>query len=526
MRLRLFGRLARVVPVAVLLLAAAPTRADQPGATPTTTAPLPDVPGTAEAPPVDAIPGSPTPIGLGLSPEAPHVEPAPGGRAPSFGAPNDDPSSSFRIGGRFFGWEAVGIGQHPGTQPQGYSGTAIHAPLLSTGKIPFWGGAGGTLNLQYGTKHLTAYVAYYFRTNSDVYNGYWNPALGPGFGTAYLLMTPDPLGSLHLQFRVGAFVENYAGPGQWGWGIFGPMLALRGYGYTATGDWDLNRRVHMQLVQGFLIVPGVSEDFPRGDYNSWIETGVSSYVAHAHVGWTLDNQWIFRLHYATDHGTDERTYLKTFLGTPPQDGRMDVYLGEVRWTGVPWGQFGISGGLYNFTHAAAVGDGIWWGIDFTQGARDMTNKFLGPQSGGNGAVATIGGEWDFSVSSLLWYPRSFTGQAPDLRVSIAAQLTRTVATDDPNYKNMNGYYTGIETEYRFSQLFSLTLQTYGETRGSYLGDFSVYSINPGIAFHSDWLSTDRIQLIYGRRFYSRAADPNSAQPLDRNMLALGGYITF
>ena len=57
---------------------------------------------------------------------------------------------------------------------------------------------------------------------------------------------------------------------------------------------------------------------------------------------------------------------------------MDTYLGEVRWQGVPWGQFGVTGGLYNFVHAAAVGDGIWWGVDFTQGARDMIDKFLGP----------------------------------------------------------------------------------------------------------------------------------------------------
>ncbi len=156
----------------------------------------------------------------------------------------------------------------------------------------------------------------------------------------------------------------------------------------------------------------------------------------------------------------------------------------------------------------------------------MINKFLGPRSAGNGAVAVIGGEYDFSVSSILWSPRSFTGQAPDLRVAIAAMLTRTVATDDPDYRNMNAYYTGVETEYRFSSLCSLTFQAYGESRGSSFGEWSVYSLNPGIAFHSDWLSTDRIQLIYGRRFYSRAADPNSAQPFDRNMLALGGYFTF
>ena len=86
----------------------------------------------------------------------------------------------------------------------------------------------------------------------------------------------------------------------------------------------------------------------------------------------------------------------------------------------------------------------------------------------------------------LTFQRHFTGQAPDLRMAIAAQLTRTVSTDDPQYKGMMGYYTGFETEYRFSQLFSLTFQAYGESRGSYLGEFSVYSLNPGISFHSDW----------------------------------------
>jgi len=362
--------------------------------------------------------------------------------------------------------------------------------------------------------------------NNEAYQGYANPGNGPAFGTAYLLITPDPINGLRLQFRVGAFTENYAGPGQWGWGIFGPMLALRGYGETANAEMDLSRRWRLTLTQGLLIVPGVPEGYVRGDYNSWLETGVSSYVNHAHVGLVLDNQWIFRLHWASDHGSDDRKYLPTFLGAKAHDGRMDTYLGEVRWQGIPWGQVGVSGGLYDFRQAASVGDGIWWGVDFTQGAHDMINKFLGPQSGGTGTVATVGAEWDFSLSSILWYPRSFTGQAPDLRMAIAAQLTRTVSSDDRQYQGMMGYYTGFETEYRFSQLFSLTFQAYGESRGSYLGEWSVYSLNPGIAFHSDWLSTDRIQLIYGRRFYSYAADPNSAQPLDRNMIAIGGWVTF
>jgi hypothetical protein len=537
------------VPAALLFASSGATAAD--GAA--------TVQGGAPVVPTDSLPGSPAPPGLGLSPEAPQIGPAPGA-TPSFGSPTGEkPSSStFRIGGRFYGWEAVGIGEKPSNAPPGYSGTALHMPMLSTGKIPFWGGSGATLNFQYGSPFVTAYVSYYFRVNGPEIQGYTAPGQGPVFGTAYLMFTPKPINSLRLQIRVGAFTEVYAGPGQWGWGVFGPMLGLRGYGETTTGEMDLTRDVRLTFIHGVLINAGVPPDFVRGDYNSWLERGVSGWVHHAHVGLTVNNQWTFRLHYASDYATDERPFDPnapdpncaagtmgctpdprnapvnlpnlTFLRDRPGDGRMDVYIGEARWQGVPWGQIGVSGGLYNFNYAASVGDGVWWAVDFSQGGREMINKFLGPLSHGNGKVAVIGAEWNFSASSILWYPRTFTGQAPDLRVSIAGMLTRTLDTQDANYKNATGYYVGVETEYRMTSLFSLTLQTYGETRDSNLGllpaTYSVYSVNPGIAFHTDWLSTDRIQLIYGRRFYSLAADPNSAQPLDRNMIAIGGYITF
>jgi hypothetical protein len=539
---------AALLPVALLFTSAA---AYAQGAAPLGAVSAPVEP-VLPAPPTDALPGSATPPGFGISPEAPPVSPAPG-IAPSFGAPTGEraSASSFRIGGRIYGWEAVGIGQKPADPPPGYSGTPLHMPLLTTGKIPFWGGSGASLNLQYGTPYVTAYVAYYFRVNGQEYQGYTAPQQGPTFGTAYLLITPKPINSLRLTIRVGAFSEPYAGPGQWGWGVFGPMLDVRGYGETTSGEWDLTRDVRLTFNHGVLVNGGVPPNFVRGDYNSYLERGVSDWVHHAHLGLIIKNQWTFKLHYASDYATDERPFDPTaqdssgivdplnagvnipnltFLRGAPSDGRMDVFLGEARYQGVPWGQAGLTAGVYDFTHAASVGDGIWWGVDFTQGAREMINKFLGPYSNGNGRVAVVSAEYDFSLSSILWYPRTFTGQSADLRVGIAGMITRTLATDDPLYKDATGYYFGLDTEYRMTSIFSITCQTYGESRDSNIGitraTWSVYSVNPGIAFHTDWLSTDRIQLIYGRRFYSLAADPNSAQPLDRNMIALGGYITF
>ena len=527
-----------LVPIALLLVAGA-ARAEA----------------AAPAVPADSLPGSPVPPGLGLSPEAPPVSPAPGGRAPSFGAPTEKGSPQFRIGGRIFGYEAVGIGSKPSNAPDGYSGTALHAPLLSVGKIPFWGGAGATLNMEYGTPKLKAFVTYYFRLNGEQYQGSYNPQQGPGFGVAYLLFTPDPIGKLRLQFKAGSFVEVYGGPGQWGWGIFGPMLGLKGYGETATADWDMTRDVRVSFAHGLLVNPGVPEDYPRGDYNPWIETGVSNWVHHAHLGIAY-KQYTVKLHYAADYGTDDRKYLCTTLHGPPHDGRMDTYLAEAHWQENPWGQVGLTAGLYNFDWAASVGNGVWWAVDWTQGTREMINKYLGQNSNGNGKVAVVGAEYNFSVASILWHPRSFNSRAPDIRVSIAGMLTRTLATEDSAYKNAMGYFFGLDTEYRMTSKLSVTFQAFGETRDANLSAldppadpnapapdpnvcavagsnsvairqrWSVYSINPGIAYHTDWTSLDRIQLIYGRRFYSAAADINSAQPLDKHMIVLGGYVTF
>ena len=207
------------------------------------------------------------------------------------------------------------------------------------------------------------------------------------------------------------------------------------------------------------------ENFPRGDYLAWIETGVSSYVNHAHVGLTYKNQYVFKLHYASDYGTDDRQYLMTLLNEVPKDGRMDTYLAEARWISNPWGQVGLSGGLYNFLHAASVGDGVWWGIDWTQGAREMINKFIGS------AAATETAKSLCSAPSTIsaWRPFSGTRAASPARLRTCASpsqecSTRTVATDDPYYKNASGYYLGLETEYRMTSLFSLVFKSYGESR--------------------------------------------------------------
>jgi hypothetical protein len=487
---------------------------------------------------------------MSLSPEAPPVPAAPGGRAPSFGAPTNDGDWSFRIGGRISGSEGFGIGRRPENAPAGYKGTPLHVPPVTQGRLPFFAGAGGGIFVQYGNSVITAYAGFYANISSPQNQGYYNPSLGPTFGYGYVTITPEPIGSLHLSWQVGAFTGVYAGPGQWGWGIFGPFLAIRGYGETTSADYDLTPDWRLSFIHGLLANPGVPANFVRGDYNNWLQTGVSDFVHHAHAGFTYRNQYTLRLHYASAFAADDRTCttfteaagaagsgqgvtnpscpLLTSLNTRPHDGRFDAILAEARLIEDPWGhgQFGVTTGLYNFDHAASVGDGIWWGIDYTQGAQDMISKFIGPLSNGNGKVYLVSWEYDTSVARILWYPRGFDGRAPDLSVRVAASNYWTLSTDDPAYKHATGYYLGTELEYKPLSWFSATLQAYGESRDSNLGRWEVFSLNPGIRFHSDWTSTDSIQLIYSRRFYNRAVDNNTAIPLDRDYVVLGGYFTF
>jgi len=79
----------------------------------------------------------------------------------------------------------------------------------------------------------------------------------------------------------------------------------------------------------------------------------------------------------------------------------------------------------------------------------MIGKFIGSGSYGNGKVAVLSAEYDFSVAPSSG-PRAASPARPGPPLAIAALLHFTVATDDPMYKKATGYYVGLETEYRMT----------------------------------------------------------------------------
>ncbi|HEY8946769.1 MAG TPA: hypothetical protein VIM73_21145, partial [Polyangiaceae bacterium] len=268
----------------------------------------------------DALPGSPRPPGSGLDPEAPATPPAPGGRAPSFGAPTDRDAWSFRFGGVINAYQSLGFGDRTAPTHEGQSETPLHTPAYTEGKRPFDNAVSLTLNLSYGNAVVGAVVDYTINSTGKEREGQYRTSKGAAANAAYVLITPEALGALRLQAKVGAVNESYAGTGQWGWGVLGPLVAVRGYGEVLTGEYDLSSDLRLFFSHGVLAVPNVPEFFVRGNHASWGETGTSTLGQHAHLGLSFRGKYNVKLHAVNVTGTDERTALAPSDPTAAPDG--------------------------------------------------------------------------------------------------------------------------------------------------------------------------------------------------------------
>jgi hypothetical protein len=295
----------------------------------------------------------------------------------------------------------------------------------------------------------------------------------------------------------------------------------------------------LSFEYGVSAVAAAPEDFVRGTFTEWPETGVSSVVNHAHAGVSFKNKYYAKLHLAHADGRNLRTYLDDDPATPEVergvDGRIHVAALELRWVEDPYGQLGVTPVFWNFDDAESVHDGIWWGIGWTAGGREMTNKFLGPFSDGNGRIAAVSAEYNFSFSRIASHPEPFDGNGRDLRVALAFMPHWTLESDDPSFGSADGYLMGATFEHVLLSWLSTTYRLFGESRDSSVVDVSgnpqpgrwtAYNFSLGLALHSDWQSQDRIELVYSRYFYSDFTDNNPAQPLDRDVLTLGASLAF
>jgi hypothetical protein len=458
----------------------------------------------------------------------------------------------FRIGGRVSGWQSTGIGREPADE--NYRGAPLHVPPRTAGRGAFYAGGAGVLFFSYGNGLLSANATLEAGFGGIEREGYHNTQHGPAMRNAYLSFTPGAVGPLTLRFQVGAFSASYGAPGPWGWGLLGPLIVVQGYGGTSLAEYDLSSDVRLHVEHGVSVAPQVPQGFERLTYTGWADEGITTVVHHAHAGFSYQNRLTLKAHFAAARGTNERTWMadQAESATPDthHDGRMDVYVLESRLQMDPYGQVGVSGAFWQFRHGFQVHHGIGWALDWTAGGREMGNKYLGPNSKGHGQIAAVAVEYDVSLARVFHYPQSFNGNGPDVRVAVAFNHGWTLDTRDPDFQSATGYLLGGDVEYVMLPWLSAIVRVFGESRDAVRftfagysdptdenptgvaeyrhtrGRWSAFNVTPALAFHSDWLSPDRIELGYSRYFYSDLADNNSVRPLDRDVVTLGARLTF
>lgn len=461
---------------------------------------------------------------LGLSPGAPEIAALPGGVTPAFGSDTKQSKESrFEFHGMVFLPLRFGINkrENPGA---GQKETVLHAPprvpgdfetFAYTTVIPEpW----SQLNFSYGNQTVMANVIVAARTVTSA-NGYFDPPDMLGINDAFLTFTVPTPENLRLQFNLGAFANRYGNMGEYDLGRYGTPLIGRvsGTGLTGTGMLDVGELTLTTEVgfQGQLTKAPVGVE-PAG-WNGFADPNVgSSFAGHAHLGFNYKKMFQLNGHFIKAFTRDDRST----TAREPEGG--------IRILGVDTRlSVGRFGHLYlGYAHTAADAAGTVSSVVRVlnaPGGPGLIDEYLGPDSEGDGALNTFGGQFDLSLGNLLRYPSPFEGNGPDLLISGFLVLTNVsspndnvVGEDDFVYDGVNKLKLGGELGYSALSWLALGFRYDHVMNDTDLAKRSQGIITGRLILHSDWNSQDQVVIQYSHyRNGSLTAVREGYPPADR-----------
>jgi hypothetical protein len=478
--------------------------------------------GTAEAPGELA----PDPS-FGLDPATPQVAALPGGTTPAYGQRSlSEDEWRFDFHGLITAPLNMGINTRTNRGEMigpGQTNLVLHAPPVVPDDLETFEHTGVTpmtyaqLNFSEGNSVVSANVSIVAR-QANVSESFLEPADQLGITDVYLSFLP-PLSDKRFRLHVlaGAFVTRYGSMGEYDEGRYGtPLIAqINGVGelatlrYAASSDWVLmaEEGIHGQTNKaGVSITPDVWNDFADPG------TG-STFVAHAHLGAGYQRKLQVGLHFIRAFSLDDR------VGPNAPDGRINIFGADAR---LGLGRFG---GLYvGYAYTSALQARVLSRVISvlnTQGGPGLMQEYLGPYSNGTGTLNTAGFQYDLSLGKLVSYPTPFSGDGPDIVLSVFGMITH-VTSQDPGYfapapsnTPWNGatkWKAGVEGTYSLLSWLGASLRFDSVTPMTKDTDLSFAEISPRLIFHSDWQSTDQIVLQYTHYFYGSLTPIRIGEP--------------
>jgi hypothetical protein len=482
--------------------------------------------------------GAPTQASLGMDPQVPQAAALPGGMVPSYGRPADDQELRFDYHGFLTAPLRIGINTRDNPRP-GQSSTVLHSPPVVPDDLETFSHTGVVptpyvqLNLTYGNKLVTGNVSIVAKV-PNASSGFFDPTAQLGVNDLFLsLHLPDIGKNMLFNVNVGAFSNRYGVMGEYDEGRYGtPLIArVNGVGENIAAAFAFGEATLLveQGIQGQSNQAG-SSITPDG-WNGFADPNVgSSFADHVHVGVGYKGMATLGAHYLTAWSQDERA---TGVGGP--DGSIHILAADLRLDLARFGHLYTAFAKTTAKSSRSVGRIVE--VLNTKGGPGLIDNYLGPLSGGTGKLTTFGGQYDLSVGRLVSYPVPFSGDGPDIFVSLFSIFThvqsddksRDPATGRKRYDGVSKLKYGVEGAYSIlpwlavSGRYDRVLPVVSE------GHRSFAVISPRVIFRTGWQAHDQVVLQYShwldgsltavRTGYPPVEDPTAIPDTDMVSLA-------
>lgn len=460
---------------------------------------------------------------MGLEPGAPQAGNLPGGVSPGVESQSKD-DWRFHFHGYFSMPAWAGIGSRAADSPDGGESfeegdVTLHAPPVVPGEQGSFADTNilqrpwTQLNFSYGTSQVTATVVVAAKTASSA-QGYFNPPDHIGIQDAFLTLNVDDTDTSKIKVHAGAFSSRYGTMGEYDEGQYGvPIIGrVEGAGVVGSGRWALTDELHLLAEAGASgnIDKPVLGTIPEG-WNGFVDANIgSTFAGHGHIGIAHQDLINVGLHALHSFASDDQA------GVQEQpDAKLTVLGADARLTMGPLGHlfFGMSHAMAK--DIASLG-GVLHYLDTAHGP-DLIRNYLGQESDGNGSLTTFGLQYDFSLASAMLAPEPFSGNAPDLRLSLFgmftvtqpdADITRLPPVNRVGICSDSCVKYGGEVTYKPLSFLAVALRA--DQVDQYLGDgdgggiFGAESftiLSPRLIFSSDWNSQDQVTLQYSNYSY-------------------------
>jgi len=485
------------------------------------------------------------PESLGMDPASPGAQALPGGMAPLLGEPAG-PDWRFDFHGVLNAPLRVGINQRDDAQP-GQSKTVLHTPPQVPGDQATFSYTSVTpmpyaqLNFSYGNDIVTGTASLLAR-QTTVSAAFFDPPAQSGINDLFLAVVPKLGERSRLTIRVGAFSNRYGSPGEYDEGRYGTPLIARTNGAGENVEFAHSFGDFMvQVEQGFQGQTSKASNgmTPEG-WNDFADPGIgSSFVNHLHLGGGWKNLVRLGGHYMFGWGQDERTGASTI------DPRMHILAADLRLT---LGRFGHLYTAYSYVkadHVRALGRVVE--VLNTRDGPGLMKHYLGPDesvtAAGTGNLSIFGAQYDLSVGRLVSYPVPFSGDGPDIFVSLFGMLVKVNSKDqsldnrpraptegppDKQYDDVTKFKYGGEATYSFLPWMGAGLRYDTVVPMASDAKRSYAVISPRLMFHTGWQSRDLVVLQYSNFIYGQYTEipvgyppvPSTTAAKDKHVISL------